>query len=149
MQISQKAQYGLRAMFELARRVGDNWVKISEVAEAQAIPPRFLEAILGQLRQAEFVISKRGSEGGYMLARSPEDITVGQVLRFVEGPIGPVDCVNENADRSCPLYGSCAFLSLWTRVQDAMSAVYDNTSLQDLVEEQENAIGNHVTNYAI
>jgi len=77
MLVSQKAQYALRAVFELARRHGKGWVKISDIADTQAIPIRFLEVILGQMKQAGFVVSRRGTEGGYMLAVAPGELTVG------------------------------------------------------------------------
>ena len=151
MQISQKAQYALRASFELARRAGDGWVKIAEIAQAQAIPVRFLEVILGQLRQGGFVGSKRGSEGGYMLVQSPEDVTVGHILSYIEGPVCPVDCVNDKAEHRCPFYGNCAFMSLWKRAQDAVCSVYDGTTLAGLVEQQVNMDQEckYIANYAI
>jgi len=149
MYVSQKCQYGLRALFELASRHGECWVKISEVAARQAIPPRFLEVILSQLKQAGFVLSRRGSEGGYTLARAPDEITVGEVMRFLQGPIGPVECIGEKPDRKCPLYGRCAFLSLWERVERAVSDVYDNTTFQDLVEEYRQKSSEYVASYSI
>jgi len=86
MKISKRCQYALRAVFELGLRKTDQPVKIQEIAGAQNIPPRFLEVILNQLRHAGFVDSRRGSEGGYMLAQAPEDLTVGQVIRYIQGP---------------------------------------------------------------
>jgi Rrf2 family protein len=86
MPISQKTQYAVRAVFELAKRQGRGATKISEIAEAQAIPQRFLENILNHLKGGGFVESVRGKEGGYLLVRPAKELTVGQVLRFVEGP---------------------------------------------------------------
>jgi len=150
MQVSQKCQYALRAVFELALRDGEGPVKIAEIARAQAIPPRFLEVILGQLKQAKFVKSKRGVEGGYELARAAGDLTAGEVIRFVEGPLGPVDCVMGGAlDNKCPFNGDCVFLPMWERAQQAISEIYDSTSLQDLVDEQKKKDERGVSNYAI
>ncbi|MCY2926958.1 MAG: Rrf2 family transcriptional regulator [Planctomycetota bacterium] len=92
--ISQKCQYALRSLYELARRADDKPTSIGEIAAAQAIPPRFLELILNDLRQGKLVNSQRGVQGGYTLARSPADITVGDVVRLVEGPIEPVKCIS-------------------------------------------------------
>ncbi len=97
MLISQKSQYALRATFELARQYDQGWVKIAQIAQAQAIPTRFLEIILNQLKQAGFIRSKRGSEGGYILTRSPDQLSVGDVLSFMEGPIGPIEKTSRTA----------------------------------------------------
>ena len=149
MPISQKCQYGLRALFELAKRYGRGPVKVAEIAEAQAIPPRFLEVILGQLKQGKFVASRRGAAGGYELIRPPEDLTVGEIIRYVEGPMGPVGCV-AHADREhCPLYGDCDFLPIWERAHQAVAAVYDATSFGDLVEEEKRRAGRYVPRYSI
>ncbi len=149
MLISQKCQYALRAIFELAKRNAQEPVKISEIAGAQAIPTQFLEVILSQLRQGRFVASKRGSRGGYFLIRSPSELTVGEVVRFIQGPIGPVECVVDGSRGSCPLYGDCAFLPMWKKVQKAVSDVYDNTTFQDLVDQKEQRDGKSILRYSI
>lgn len=136
MQITQKCQYALRAVFELAKRNGQGPVKIADIADVQAIPPRFLEVILSQLKQAGFVASQRGRDGGYLLVRPAAELTVGDVMRFVQGPIGPVDCVLKQQDCKCPLYDGCAFLPMWERAQRAMSAVYDTTTFDDLMSDE-------------
>lgn len=138
MQIPQKTRYALRAIFELSKRAGEGPVKIADVAEIQAIPPRFLEVILSQLKNAGFVDARRGSEGGYYLLRKPDELTVGEVIRFIDGPISPVGCGIENKD-DCGLHGACVFLPMWQQVQKAVSDVYDNTTFLDLViQEKEN-----------
>jgi Rrf2 family protein len=149
MLVSQKCQYALRAIFELAKRNGQGPVKIAEIAEAQAIPLRFLEVILSQLKQAGFVASQRGNKGGYILVCSPTELTVGEVMRFMQGPVGPVDCVAGGSKDKCPLYGDCAFFPMWERVRKATSDVYDNTTFQDLVEQEKRNAGEHVLRYAI
>jgi len=146
--ISQKCQYSVRAIFELAKRYGQGPVRINEIAEEQAIPPRFLEVILSQLKQGGFVESRRGNEGGYQLARRPGSITVGEVITFVEGPFGPVGCTADGAENNCRLHGRCVFLQMWSRVRDAVSSIYDHTTFQDLVEE-ENRMRAHAPSYSI
>ena len=136
MSLSQKCQYALRGLFELARRNGGKPVPISAIASAQAIPPRFLELIFGELRQAGYVASRRGTRGGYMLSASPTELSVGEIIRFIDGPLAPVRCLND-ADDDCPLHGRCAFMGLWQRAADAMAGVYDSTTLQDLLDEQD------------
>jgi Rrf2 family protein len=122
-------------MFELAKRHGQGPVKISEVAEAQAIPLRFLQVILNQLRGGGFVESKRGAEGGYLLSRQPDRITVGEIIQFMEGPIVPVACMaGGKAGGKCAMQGHCAFIGMWERAAKAMSSVYDGTNFQNLVD---------------
>jgi len=147
--ISQKCQYALRALFELARRWEKGPVRIAEVAEAQAIPPRFLEVILGQMKRGGFVESRRGAAGGYMLARSPGSLVVGEVIRFVEGPLGPVPCVAQSGVSDCPLDGSCVFKGMWRRAQAAVAEVYDSTTFRELLEEDLRMRGRYVPGYTI
>jgi len=137
MHVSQKSRYALRSLFELARREGDGPTRISDIAEAQAIPPRFLEVILNQLRQAGFVRSVRGAHGGYVLARSPREITVGEMMRLIEGPLIPLDCTGNDAQTDCPFYGDCVFQVMWERAGEALATVYDSTSFQDLLDDDE------------
>ena len=149
MLVTQKCQYALRAVFELAKHYGQGVVKIAEIAEVQAIPVRFLEVILGELKQGGFVDSRRGKEGGYLLARPPRALAVGEVIRFVEGPVGPVGCVEDGSATDCPLHGSCVFLGLWEKVQEAVSEIYDNTVIQDLVEDDKRMRSKYVPSYSI
>lgn len=149
MFISQKCQYALRAVFELAKRSDQEPVKIALIAEAQAIPPRFLEVILSQLKQGKFVTSRRGKKGGYVLAQPPDQLTVGEIIRFIQGPVGPVDCAVIGSKTKCPFYGNCAFLPMWKQVHNAISNVYDNTTLQDLLDQEEKKDAKHVPCYSI
>ena len=118
-----------------ACRRGEGPCKIGAVAEAQGIPVRFLENILNSLKGAGFVDSARGKDGGYFLARPASAITVGEVIRFVQGDFRPVECGDE--DDVCSVYGSCVFRPLWERAQEALEAVYDGTTFQDLLDQSE------------
>jgi len=149
MTVSQKCQYALRAIFELAKRHGSGPMTIAQIAEAQIIPPKFLELILGELRRGGFVESRRGVQGGYMLAIEPSELTAGQIIRFVDGPFAPVKCVAGEKSSDCPLMGKCAFLSMWMRARDAVAEIYDHTSFQDLLDEELVHAGEYVANYCI
>jgi Rrf2 family protein len=149
MPISQKTQYAVRAVFELAKRQGRGATRIGEVAEAQAIPQRFLENILNHLKGGGFVESVRGKDGGYLLVRPSEQLTVGQILRFMEGPLSPVECMVSGKKGSCSMYGSCAFRSLWRRAEKALEDVYDGTTFQELVEEEANDCQDRGADYSI
>lgn len=140
MSVSLKCQYGLRALFELARRTGSAPTRIQEIAEAQAIPPRFLENILNQLRRGGFVDSRRGKAGGFMLARSANQITTLEVIRFLDGPVHPFDCEGDSPVRKCSLGPDCVFMPLWQRARQALENVYGGTTLQDLVDAQAAAV---------
>ena len=136
MLVSQKSQYALRSIFELSKHYGKSPVKIANIAQVQAIPPRFLEVILSQLKQLGIVDSRRGSEGGYFLIRSPKELTVGDVMRSIQGSYDPVACIEGGSKDRCPLYGDCVFLPMWKEVRNAISGIYDNTTFQDLINNE-------------
>lgn len=136
MMLSQKCQYGLRAVLELAKRMGDGPVRIAEIAKNQAIPTRFLEVILNQLKQGGFVESRRGSAGGYLLSRSPATFSVGEIIRFIEGPLSPVQCLTHTSDEECPLKIGCAFLPLWEKVKSTVEDIYNSATFEDLVQKE-------------
>jgi Rrf2 family cysteine metabolism transcriptional repressor len=136
MSVSSKCYYALRAVYALAEHnSGTEPLKISAIAEREQIPIRFLEVILNQLKGGGFVRSKRGAEGGYFLARPAEELTIGAVMRFVDGPIAPVDCVSQSRHKECEFHGECHFFGFWGRVRQAMSDVVDKTTFADLVRE--------------
>ena len=139
MGFSQKSVYALRAVFELAKSQGSGPLSISHIAEVQSISPRFLENILIQLKQAGLVESMRGKEGGYLLARTSKDISVGQVLRAIEGTITPVSCLTGRLQTNCPMmHDDCVFLAMWDKAHKAMLNVLDNTSFEELVRQSKN-----------
>jgi Rrf2 family protein len=136
MFLTQRNQYALRAIVELARRVGSGPVKVSEIAKAQAIPLRFLEVILGQLKGSGLVDAKRGYYGGYFLLRQPEEITVGSVIRFLQGEPDLKECQSCISKLQCPFETDCAFASLWNRVNEAVFNIFDETTIKDLVPDE-------------
>ena len=136
----KKNQYALRAIFELAKHRGKGPKKISEIAEIQSIPLRFLEVILGQLKGSGLVESKRGFYGGYTLTRSADKISVGEVLRFMDKPMGSENCGACVSTSNCPFSGNCAFAAMWNRVNEAIFDIYDSTTIQDLLNNEKNII---------
>ncbi len=146
MRISKRCQYGLKAVFELARRDFGQPVKIQEIAYVQNIPVRFLEIILNQLKHAGFVNSQRGNEGGYMLARPAGELTVGEVIELIEGP---VSVVFEKGSKKRGFYGEYAFGRLWGDVNESVSQVLDKTSFAELVEAERAEREISVPNYSI
>ena len=135
MSVSQKCQYALRAIFELTKRDGSVPVTVADIAAAQDVPRRFLEAILVQLKKAGFVESRRGMRGGYLLAVSPRTLSVGQIIRCVDGPVSPAK--RQPGGGEYLPSGSTALLPLWERARKAVDEIFDSTTLQDLVEQEQ------------
>ena len=135
MSVSSKCYNAIRAIYALAENNSPLPMKISDIAEREKIPIRFLEVILSQLKGGGFVQSKRGAEGGYMLTRLPEGLTIGEIMRYVDGPIAPVDCVSQMRPTECQFLGDCHFFGFWGRVRQAISDVVDHTTFADLVKE--------------
>ncbi len=128
MDVSVKGEYALRAVFELSRQGTPEPIKIAHIAESQKIPQKFLELILAQLKQGGYLGSRRGSDGGYFLMRPPDQITVGDILRQIDGPSNPSrrPFADEPVDSPFP--------EMWDRVERALSCVVDRTTFSDLVE---------------
>ena len=144
--VSKKCEYALRAIFELARAHREDPIKIQDIARAQGIPSRFLEAILVELKNAGFVLSKRGNSGGYTLAREARHIAVGEVIRLFEGGLGePGQATFPTGGRM----GDVAFSRLWRHTEAAISEVYDRVTFHDLVQEEITARRGGVPDYVI
>lgn len=138
MKISTKGRYALRLMLDLAVLGGDRPVSLRDIAKRQQISDKYLEQIISVLNKAGFVKSVRGAQGGYMLAKAPEDYTVGMILRLTEGTLAPVSCVEEEG-MSCERQACCATAKLWQKVNQAVSDVVDKVTLADLAEWQKEA----------
>ena len=137
MLITQKKnQYAIQAIFELAKHMGKGPRKISEIAKAQKIPVRFLEVILGQLKGSGFVVSKRGFYGGYTLVRPPNEITVGDVLRFMSKHDETVDGMTDESKDGLPLKIGITISSMMDRARKAVFDVYDQTTIQTLLDNE-------------
>lgn len=149
MTVSQRSQYALRALFELAKHQMDGPVAVAEIAEAQAIPQRFLELIIAQLRRIGWVTSYRGAAGGYVLGVSPGEISVADIIRVIDGSLAPVKCLASDSHADCALKGRCIFAGLWKRAKIAVAAVYETTTLQSMIEEESQATETPVHDYSI
>ena len=138
MKLSVRGEYALRAMQVLARdyQEDDSVVRIQEISEKQNIPKRFLEQILNDLKSAGVVQSKRGVAGGYRLKRNPDQITLAEIIRHIEGPLAPVSCVSERYYEkcSCPDESRCALRAVMKEVRDALVQAMESTTLADLAE---------------
>lgn len=133
--LSMKAKYGLKAMLRLAKDYGRGPWLIADLAVEEAIPKKFLELILLDLKQHGMLKSKKGKGGGYLLAQHPDEITVGTVLRALDGTLAPVPCVGQLASRPCDECkgpASCSIRLLMSEVHSATSSILDSTTLDDL-----------------
>jgi len=132
MRFSAREQVGLRAMVELAQRYGSGPVSLSEVAAAQEVSLSYLEQVIRPLRRAGLLTSTRGASGGYALARPPATITIGDVIRVLEGAIVPIRCVTDQTCSPCSLEDRCATRSVWEIVRDRLTETLDGITLADL-----------------
>ena len=141
-QLSKRTQYSLRALYALTRKFGEGPVLITTLAEAETIPKKFLEQILVSLKSAGFVASKKGKGGGYVLAQPPEKITIGSVIRAIEGPLAPLPCASETRFRKCDEcvdIQTCGTRIVMRQVRDAMAAILDETTLTMVCKKVEEA----------
>jgi Rrf2 family protein len=134
MKISTKGDYATRALQDLALHYDKGPVPIEAIAQRQALPARYLEQLLLTLKRAGFLASKRGVNGGYYLAKPPREITLGQIIRAVDGPIAPIYCVTEAPREQCSQETLCALRDVWGEVQQAVSTIVDHTTLADICE---------------
>ena len=136
----REAKYSLKALVHLATLEPGATTQAMEIAQAHNIPKKFLDAILGDLRNAGIVFSKKGPGGGYMLARAPNDIKIGQVIRTMDGPLAPIPCASRTAYRpcrDCKSVKSCTIRLTMAKVRDAMSGVLDQLTIADMVAQSD------------
>ena len=136
MKLSTKGRYGLRAVIDLAMHCDSEAVALSSIAERQHISMSYLEQLIPKLRRAGIVNSIRGAQGGYVLAKPASEISVGDILRALEGDLHPVDCAEVNGNgESCTSSGMCVTKHVWKKISDSINQAVDSLMLSDLVEE--------------
>jgi len=140
MRLSKKGEYAVRALIEIGldtKQRPSSLIQISTVAQRTNIPEKFLEQILLALRNGGVLKSKRGVEGGYSLAKTPEEITLGEVIRLLDGPLAPIPCVSKTAYEpcSCPDEETCGLHIAMKQVRDAIADILDNYKLSRLIQE--------------
>ncbi|WP_400163565.1 RrF2 family transcriptional regulator [Brevibacillus sp. TJ4] len=135
MKVSSRGEYALRALLLLGQNDG-RVLQISEIAEKTLVPSNYLEQILLQLKKLGYLKSKRGIQGGYTLLVPPQQVTIGEVIRQLEGPLAPMGCASVTAYQPCALEPGCLLKPLWTLVRDTVAHVLDQTTLADLLEQK-------------
>jgi len=135
MKLSTKGRYGLRAVLDLAVHADEEAVALSQIAERQGISMNYLEQLIAKLKKAGIVNGIRGAQGGYMLALPAEEISVGAILRALEGDLNPVDCSEVNNRDTCCNSDSCVTKYVWKRISDSINDAVDGIKLSELVAE--------------
>ena len=136
MKISTKGRYVLRMMIDIAMNQNEGPVSVRDIARRQSLSDKYLEQIITQANKAGLLKSIRGAGGGYQLSRPAKDISVGEILRVMEGSLSPVECVRERVEEPAPCQnaGECATYELWRDIKTAVDQVIDNRSLQDMID---------------
>jgi len=137
MKITYKGDYALKTILGLALHYGNSPVTIQKLAKQADIPLKFLEQILLDLKRGGFAESRRGKIGGYLLARPPSQIKLGEVVKFIDGPIEPIACVGKSY-KGCGDISRCIFRNIWRQIAEATSKIIDNITFEDLVKRAKN-----------
>ena len=141
MKISTKGRYAVRVMLDLASHNTGECIKVKEIAARQGISEKYLEQIIAILNKAGYVNSVRGAQGGYRLAKRPEDYTVGMILRLTEGSMAPVSCLEEVTE-ACERCDTCETLGVWKELYVAINQVIDGVTIADLLERRQKRLQN-------
>ena len=135
MLISTKGRYSLRVMIDLAEHQSGGYIPLKEIAERQEMSEKYLESIIKLLVKDKLLVGVRGKGGGYKLTRTPEQYTVGSILRLTEESLSPVSCLEPNAD-ACPRVTSCRTLPLWKGLNQVINNYLDNITIADLMQRE-------------
>ncbi len=136
MRISTKGRYALRMLVDLAEHRNSGFISLKEIAERQSISKKYLEQIIPIFNQSNILRTNRGSQGGYMLGKRPDQITVGEILRLTEGSLAPVDCAAQNPVE-CERSAVCPTLPVWQGLFRVIGDYLDGITLQDIVDQQQ------------
>ncbi|SFX47626.1 Rrf2 family transcriptional regulator [Ruminococcus sp. XPD3002] len=134
MKISTKGRYALRMIIDLALHQDDGFVSLKDIAERQEISKKYLEQIVPMLNKSGILRTNRGNKGGYALAKSPEQLSVGDILRATEGSLAPVSCLDDNPN-TCPRQESCSTLYIWEGLFKTITDYLDNITISEIVEK--------------
>ena len=135
MKISTKGRYALRIMADLAIHDNGEFIRLKDIAKRQSLTLKYMEQIMPLLTRAGYVKSYRGNNGGYKLARKPEDYTAGEILRITEGSLAPIACI-EDCPNQCPRKDECTTLSFWEGMWDVINQYVDGITLADLIKDK-------------
>ena len=149
MKISFKGDYATKIILDLSLNYKQGVTQIKDIAKRQDIPERYLEQIITLLKNARYINTVRGPKGGVWLAKEPSKITLGEIVRLMEGPTSPITCVSKSAHARCNFEHKCVLIGVWKEVRDKINEVVDNTTYQDLVDRAREMESKSVSNYSI
>ena len=138
MKISSKGRYALRMMIDIAQHNAGEWISIKDISERQGISIKYLEQIVTNLTKSGLLLSSRGPQGGYMLAKSPDKYTAGQIIRVIEGNLVPVACL-DNESNQCERRSFCPTVTFWEGLYGVINKYVDSVTLQDLANSCQNS----------
>ncbi|MCR5149825.1 MAG: RrF2 family transcriptional regulator [Clostridiales bacterium] len=144
MKVSTKGRYALRMMLDLAQHYEEGFISLKDISKRQEISKKYLEQIIIIINKPDFLKTNRGSQGGYKLAKSPSEYTVGDILRLTEGSLSPVDCVDNPSE--CERYAGCLTLPVWKHLSEIINDYLDSVTLQDILDTQQEE---YAINYVI
>ncbi|MGL4800390.1 MAG: RrF2 family transcriptional regulator [Cellulosilyticaceae bacterium] len=145
MKLSTKGRYGLQVMVDLGVNAQEKHVSLKSIAERLKLSENYLEQLIALLKRNKLVGSVRGAQGGYFLTKEPEVISVGEILRALEGSLAPTECSCEGNDHKCAKDGRCVTQSVWEKIRDGIYGVVDGITLQELIDDYEQK-GKHYCN---
>ena len=149
MRISYKTDYALKVILHLAENYPEKLDHIKDISKTQDIPKKFLEQVMLQLKKGGFIMSKKGPKGGYYLNKPPSEITMGDIIRFIDGSISPISCIEKGNETSCDFSSFCVFKPVFKDVENAISSIIDNINFKDLHEEQKKIKRNTALDFQI
>lgn len=141
LKISTKGRYALRMLIDLAMHQNDGYIALKDIAARQNISKKYLEQIMPILNKADVLLTNRGFQGGYRLARTPDQYTVGEILRITEGSLAPVACL-DHTPNNCPMSEECITLPVWQELNEVITKYLDGITIQDIIDRQTESIGN-------
>lgn len=134
MRLSTRGRYGLKVMYQLAADYGNGPIPLNVIAEKEKLSQNYLEQLVSILRKEGLINSVRGAQGGYMLAKEPKSITVGSILRVLEGDMAPADCVVDG-NTECDNENDCVTKIVWAQIKDSIDSVIDSITLEDMIND--------------
>jgi len=134
MKLTTQSRYGVRAIFDIAYHSDGLGTQVNDISRRQGISSRYIEQIFQKLRKGKIISSKRGPRGGYFLARKPEQISIGEIIRITEGGLDPVFCVNDNSKKSCERSNECVTRMVWREAGKRLNEYFDSVTVQDLCD---------------
>lgn len=149
MKLTFKGDYALKIILDLSLNYGKTLAQIKDISKRQDIPKKFLEQIVLLLKSAKYINTIRGPKGGISLAKAPSEITLGEIVRLIEGPTSPIACVSTTGYSKCDFEKKCVFRNVWLDVKERVNEVLDHTTFEDMVEKTKKMLGTSVNDFCI